>query len=157
MIDRPVVARGIAAVHDAAARIRETLPAEPDDFAADRTRREVVVLNLFVAMQECLSLASHWLADEGRRVPATYGEVFRALAEHDVIDPGLASRMAAAVGLRNPIAHRYGDLDWIRLHEIGSYHVSDLFEFCESLQWSMPDEGEPRPGPESEPGHRGGG
>ena len=33
MIDRPVVARGIAAVQDAATRIRETLPAEPEDLA----------------------------------------------------------------------------------------------------------------------------
>ena len=143
MIDRPVVARGIAAVHDAATRIRETLPPEPEDLSADRTKREVVALNLFVAIQECLSLATHWLADEGRRVPATYAEVFRALAEHHVIDPGLASRMAAAAGLRNLIAHRYGDLDWERVHEIGSHHLTDLLEFCESLRRSMPEAGEP--------------
>ena len=148
MIDRPIVVRGIAAVHDAAARIRETLPAEPGDLAADRTTREVVVLNLFVAIQECLSLATHWLADEGRRVPATYGEVFRALAEHRVIDSGLASRMAAAAGLRNLIAHRYGDLDWERVHEIGSHHLADLIEFCDSLQRSMSEE--------AQPGRRGG-
>ena len=143
MIDRPVVARGIAAVHDAAARIRETLPAEPEDLAADRTKREVVVLNLFVAIQECLSLATHWLADEGRSVPATYGEVFRALAEHHVIHPGLASGMAAAAGLRNLIVHRYGDLDWERVHEVGTHHLSDLLEFCESLQRSIPEEAGP--------------
>ena len=148
MIDRPVAARGIAAVHDAAARIRETMPAEPEELAADRTKREVVVLNLFVAIQECLSLATHWLADEGRRVPVTYAEVFRALAEHHVIGPGLASRMAAAAGLRNLIAHRYGDLDWERVHEIGTHHLSDLLEFCESLQRSMVEE--------DEPGRRGG-
>ena len=143
MIERPVVARGIAAVHDAAARIRETLPAEPGDLAADRTKREVVVLNLFVAIRECLSLATHWLADAGRRVPATYAEVFRALAEHGFMDPGLASRMAATAGLRNLIAHRYGELDWERVHEIGSHHLSDLIEFCESLARTMPDEAGP--------------
>ena len=145
MIDRPVVARGMAAVQDAATRIRETLPAEPEDLAADRTKREVVVLNLFVAIQECLSLATHRLADEGRTVPATYAEVFRALAEHHVIDPGLASRMAAAAGLRNLIAHRYGDLDWARVHEIGTHHLSDRLEFCKSLQRSISEEVEPDP------------
>jgi hypothetical protein len=31
--------------------------------------REVVILNLFVALQECLSLAAHWLADAGLDVP----------------------------------------------------------------------------------------
>ena len=149
MIDRPVVARGIAAVRDAVARVRETLPAEPEDLAADRTIREVVVLNLFVAIQECLSLATHWLADEGRSVPATYGDVFRALAEHHVIDPGLVSRMTAAAGLRNLVAHRYGNLDLERVHEVGTHHLSDLLEFCESLQRSMSEE--------AGPGRRGGG
>ncbi len=149
MIDRPVVARGIAAVLDAATRIREMLPAEPEDLAADRTSREVVVLNLFVAIQECVSLATHWLADEGRRVPATYAEVFRALAEHHVIDPGLASRMAAAAGLRNLIAHRYGDLDWERVHDIGAHHLSDLLEFCEALRRSLPEEAEAGTEPEA--------
>ena len=51
--------------------------------------------------------------------------------------------MAAAAGLRNLIAHRYGELDWKRVHEIGSHHLSDLLEFCESLQRSMPEEDEP--------------
>lgn len=143
MIDRPVAARGIAAVQDAAARIRETLPAEPEGLAGDRTKREVVVLNLFVALRECLSLATHWLADEGRSVPATHAEVFRALAENHVIDSELASGMAAAAGLRNLIAHRYGDLDWKRVHEIGTHHVSDLLEFCKSLQRAISDDAEP--------------
>lgn len=143
MIDRPVVARGIAAVHDAATRIREMLLAEPEELAADRTRREVVVLNLFVAIQECVSLTTHRLADEGRMVPATHAAGFRALAGHHVIDPDLASRMAAAAGFRNPIAHRYGELDWECVHDAATHHLSDLLEFCESLRRSMPDEVEP--------------
>ena len=110
------------------------LPASSEELAADRTIREVVVLNLFVAVQECLSLATHWLADEGRSVPATYAGVFRALADHRLIGPDLASRMAGAAGLRNLIAHRYGELDWERVHDIGSHHVADLLEFCESLR-----------------------
>ena len=72
-------------MHDAAARIREALPAEPEDLAADRTKREAVVLDLFVAIRECPSLATHRLADEGRRIPVTHAEVFRALAERRVI------------------------------------------------------------------------
>ena len=133
MIDHIVLARQVAAVHDAADRIRDVLPAQPEALAADRTTREVVVLNLFVALQECLSLATHWLADEGGKVPATYAEVFRVLAERDVLDRELAARMAAAAGLRNLIAHRYGELDWVRIHDISSNHIADLLRFCDVL------------------------
>ena len=95
--------------------------------------REIVTLNLFVALQECLSLASHWLADEGWEVPGTYAEVFRVLAERNVLDHDLAARMAGAAGLRNLIAHRYGAPDWTRIHDIASHHIEDLPRFCDVL------------------------
>jgi hypothetical protein len=34
--------------------------------------REIVVLNVFVALQDRMSLATHSLANEGRDVPTTY-------------------------------------------------------------------------------------
>ena len=62
MVDRALLAAKIAAVRDATARVRDVLPASAAAFVADRTTREVVVLNLFVAIQDCLDLATHWLA-----------------------------------------------------------------------------------------------
>ena len=51
MVDATVVAVKVAAIRDAVARIRETLPPGAGAFEADRTAREVVILNLFVALQ----------------------------------------------------------------------------------------------------------
>lgn len=133
MVDRGFLAARVAAVRDAVGRIRAVLPADPQAFLADRTIREVVVLNLFVALQDVLSLASHWLADSGGSVPQTYREVFQLLGEQGVIPPDLAGRLAAASGLRNLVAHRYAALDWERIHEIASFHLDDLLRFCEEL------------------------
>lgn len=133
MVDPVVQAARIAAVRDAVARIREVLPRTAGAIAADRTAREVVVLNLFVAIQECLSLAAHWLADAGRVVPASYADVFRALADVHVIDHDLATRLIRAAGFRNLIAHQYGAVDAARLHAIASTDVADLLEFCRAL------------------------
>lgn len=133
MVDRAVLAEKIAAVRDAVARIREVLPRERNAFLGDRTAREVVVLNLFVALQECVSLAAHWLSDAGLDVPQSYGEAFARLGERSVIPSDLAARLAGAAGLRNLLAHRYGALDWIRIHEIASTQLEDLLRFCEAL------------------------
>jgi len=133
MVDRVVLAAKIAAVRDAVARIREVVPREPGAFLADRTLREVTILNLFVAIQECLSLAAHWLADSGLDVPQGYGQVFERLGERGVIAPDLAARLAAASGLRNLVAHRYGVLDWRRIHEIATTRLDDLLAFCDAL------------------------
>lgn len=115
------------------ARIPAVLPASSDALGADRTSREVVVLNLFVALQDCMSLAVHWLADQGLDVPQTYGDVFRRLGEHAVISSDLAGRLAAASGFRNLVAHQYGVLDWARVHGIASDRLDDLLDFCDEL------------------------
>jgi len=133
MVDRPIVARKIAALRDAVARIQEVLPEDLDRFLDDRTAREVVALNLLVAIEEAVDLATHWLADEGREVPDTYAEVFRAMARAGVIEVELGRRLAGAVALRNLIAHRYGVLDWSRVHSIASHDLGDLEAFAAAL------------------------
>ncbi len=133
MVDKTLLAAKISAVRDAVARIREVLPIRPGDFGADRTVREVVTLNLFVALQECVALAAHWLADEGLDVPQTYAEVFRRLGGRGIIPADLAARLAAAAGFRNLIAHQYGALDSTRVHALASERLDDLLAFCDEL------------------------
>lgn len=133
MVDLAVLARRVAAIRDAVERIREVLPATSAAFLADRTAREVVSLNLFIAIQETIGLATHWLADEGAMVPETYGDVFLALADRGIIDAALGERLRAAAGLRNLVAHQYGVLDFTRVHEVARTDLDDLLRFCEQL------------------------
>ena len=63
MVDSYVLAKSLADLRDAVARIRAVLPADAATFERDRTAREVIVLNLFVALLNCLTVATHWLAD----------------------------------------------------------------------------------------------
>jgi len=133
VVDKSVLAKKIAAIRDAIARIDAVLPASADAFANDRTAREVVTFNLFLALQEAIALAIHWLADEGLVVPSTYGEVFDALGQREVIEPALAERLRAAVGLRNLIAHQYGVLDFRRVFTVARDDAADLGAFCRQL------------------------
>ena len=74
MVDKPVLASKLAAIRDAVARIREVLPGSAEALSEDLTAREIVMLNLFIALQEAIALGTHWLADEGWEVPQTYGD-----------------------------------------------------------------------------------
>jgi uncharacterized protein YutE (UPF0331/DUF86 family) len=141
VVDKTVVATRIAAVRDAVGRIRATLPADRGVFLADRSIREIVILNLFVALQECVALAAHWLADAGLDVPSGYRGMFLALADRGLVDRGLAERLGSAAGLRNLVAHRYGVLDWARVHAIASTELDDLLAFCEARAEAAEDEG----------------
>jgi uncharacterized protein YutE (UPF0331/DUF86 family) len=133
VVDATVAAAKVGAIRDAVVRIRQVLPPEPAAFEADRTTREVVILNLFVALQETVSLATHWLADAGLDVPGSYREIFLALAERGKIPRDLAQRLAAAAGFRNLVAHQYGVLDPARVHAIASAELRDLLDFCDRV------------------------
>lgn len=133
MVDSTWLAKALADIRDAEARIRAVLPADEADFLRDRTTREVVVLNLFVALQHCISVTTHWLAEARLDVPAAYRDAFLALGERGVLPRDLAERLAAASGLRNLIAHRYGVIDSRRIYEIASTQLGDLIEFCEAI------------------------
>lgn len=133
VVDKTILASKIAAVRDAGARIRSVLPVDVAAFIADRTTREVAILNLFVALQECVSLAAHWLADDGLDVPQRYAELFRRLGDRGVIAADLAGRLAAASGLRNLVAHQYGVVDWTRIHTLATERLDDLLAFCDQL------------------------
>jgi len=133
VVDGAIVAAKIAAIRDAVDRIRAVLPREAAAFEADRTVREVVILNLFVALQETVALATHWLADAGLDVPGSYREIFLDLAQRGMISRDLAERLAAAAGFRNLVAHQYGVLDPTRVHAIGSAELGDLLDFCRTV------------------------
>lgn len=133
MVDKTLLAGKVAAIRDAVERIRTVLPPTADAFVADRTSREVVTLNLFLALQESIALATHWLADDGWEVPQTHGQAFSALGERGVIDVELAARLRAAAGLRNLIAHRYAAIDFRRVFAIASEDLPDLERFCQQL------------------------
>jgi uncharacterized protein YutE (UPF0331/DUF86 family) len=133
VVDRALIAAKVAAVRDACGRVESVLPTTADAFLTDRTTREIVVLNVFVALQECMSLGTHWLADAGLDVPQTYGDVFRRLGDRGVIPVDLAGRLAAASGFHNLVAHQYGVLDWKRVYTVASEHLDDLLRFCDTL------------------------
>lgn len=105
------IARAGARLDDA-----EALLARPDEeWRADEKARDLASFYLFLAIQECIDLAAHWLADAGWPPPDDAGSTFDVLAERGAIDRDLAERLRRATGLRNRIGHDYAGLDHDRL------------------------------------------
>ncbi len=143
MVDHKLFARSLADIRSALARIRSKLPSTRHAFLEDQDARDIVVLNLFVALQHTIALATHWLAELGLDVPERSAEVFRALAKHQILDAELAERLASAAGLRDLIAHRYGMLDWERIYEIAATELDDLDLYSQALARAVDDAGSP--------------
>ena len=75
-----VLARKIAAIRTRTARVRELTPPTVEEFLSRRTEAEALILNLYLALQECSDLALHLVADLGLGIPGEPRAAFEALA-----------------------------------------------------------------------------
>ncbi len=100
-----------------------------DDFSGDVARRDLAAFYLFLATQECMDLAAHWISDAGWPTPPDVGSTFDILAERGAIDRPLADDMRAAVRMRNRIAHGYVSVDHPRLHAEAPAGVASMPRF----------------------------
>jgi uncharacterized protein YutE (UPF0331/DUF86 family) len=116
-------------LNDAAAILLNPL----ETFLADPKARDLSLFYLFLAIQECIDLAAHWVADGGWGEPDDAGSAFDVLADRGVIDRDTASALRAAAGLRNRIAHGYALLDYGRVHREAQPGIPALRDFLVAI------------------------
>jgi uncharacterized protein YutE (UPF0331/DUF86 family) len=132
-VTETVVARKVAAIRARTARVRELAPQTAEEFVAKRTEAEALILNLYLALQESSDLAMHMVADLGLGIPGEPRAAFEALARAGVISGQLARKLGGAVGLRNRIAHEYGELDLAKVHAAVRRDLGDLDQFAAAV------------------------
>ena len=112
-----VAARKIAQAEVFVADASRLLSTPAEAFSADVSCRDLAAFYLMLAVQECVDLASHWIADAGWPVADDSAGCFDVLADRGAIPRELASAMRGCVGIRNRIAHGYVSVDHRRLHD----------------------------------------
>ena len=129
-MDREVTKRKLEALRRCLARIRARRPADAAALAVDEDAQDVLVLNLSRAVQLCVDIAAHCLADSNVPVPATMGEAFSSLAVGGTIDAELAGRLRRAVGFRNIAVHNYEAIDWDIVFTLAGEPLADFEAFA---------------------------
>lgn len=115
MVRRDVVSKRVTR---AAAWLDDTealLSRSREEFLADVKGHDLATFYLFLAIQECMDLAAHWVAYAGWGTADDAASAFDVLADRGAIDRDLATRMRGAVGLRNRIAHGYAMINHARV------------------------------------------
>ena len=124
VVSRKVV-RATAWLDDA-----EALLSRPrEELLADVQGRDVATFYLFLAIQECIDLAAHWISDAGWAPSEDAASMFDILADQQAVDRELADQLRRAVGLRNRIAHGYATVDHERIQSEYREGVASLRQF----------------------------
>lgn len=133
MTDRDVVTAKLAELEDRLGRVRANVRGSAAALASDRDASDLVAFNLMLAVQTCLDVASHVIADERWAPAATLAESFHRLAERGVITAETDTALGRAASFRNVVAHGYGRVVSDILFAAATDGVRDLERFAREV------------------------
>lgn len=138
-MDRTLIEQKLESLRRSLHRIEEKCPSNAESLAKDFDAQDIIALNLTRAIQLCVDIGTHLIANTGLPPPDTMGQVFDILVDAGFIDTELAIRMKKAVGFRNLAVHQYEAINWAIVHSIAIFRLTDFTEFAKAIVKMLPN------------------
>lgn len=132
-MDNELIEQKLESLRRCLQRIHEKCPSSAEVLARDIDLQDIVSINLTRAIQLCVDIGAHLIANKDTPPPNTMGQTFDVLAELGVINTELATRMKKAVGFRNIAVHNYEAINWQIVHAIATSHLNDFKNFAQAV------------------------
>lgn len=132
-MDRDLIEAKLESLRRCVERIAAKIPPSADQLTRDLDLQDIIALNLQRAVQLCVDLAAHVIADTDARPPSTMAENFEILQDLKILKPTLAERMTKSVGFRNIAVHSYQLIDWNIVYQICRHRLDDFKHFAEAV------------------------
>jgi len=130
-MDQALINQKLESLRRCVVRLEERCPNSAAALQADLDAQDILTLNLTRAIQLCVDIASHWIAEHHELTsPITMGQSFEVLAERGVITHDLADDMRKSVGFRNIVVHNYETVDWMIVFTICYRHLDQFRRFA---------------------------
>lgn len=133
MISKDVVNAMIDMIDENIRLIKEIRSQSYDSFSGSFRDIQAAKHSLQEAIEACLDIGSHIIAEQGFRRPEDYKEIFKVLEENGIIDHVLSEKLQEMAQFRNLLVHRYGQIDTRRIYIIMSDDLKDIQEFAKSI------------------------
>ncbi len=86
-------------------------------------------------MEACTDIAFLIVRDKGLEMPEDEDSIFYVLAKKNFISSDLAEKLRSAKGMRNILAHQYGEIDDAKIfNSIEQELEKDINEFIEKIE-----------------------
>ena len=132
-MDKDVIRNKLASLVRCLERIDGRKPENPDDLKDDFDAQDIITLNLERAVQLCVDIGLHILADYAIEAPDTMSEVFIRMKEQSLIPAETAENLSKAVGFRNIAVHQYRNIDWAIVFSILKENKADFTVFSQHV------------------------
>lgn len=134
MVDRDVVLRRLALLETYCEQLAQYRAIDVDTYRADWKTQRIIERTLHLAIEVCMDVADHIVADRRLRVPETGAESFEILAEAGLLTASLGKSLASMVGFRNILVHDYARLDPEIVIRILRADLVDIESFRQTVQ-----------------------
>jgi len=133
MVDRDLVLRRLALLETYVSQLAPYRNIEVPAYRADWKTQRIVERTLHLAIEACMDVADHLVADRRLRVPETGAESFEILAEAGLLSAELGSALASMVGFRNILVHDYARIDSEIVIRVLRTDLQDFERFRETV------------------------
>ena len=106
-------------------------------FSTDPFIRGNVERYLHLAIECCLDMGNHLIADRGLRRAEDYREIFLILGEAKILPAAFAKRVAPMGGFRNILVHDYLRVDPRKVYEVLQKRLPDFERFGKIVARSL--------------------
>lgn len=133
MVDRAVAERLLGLVQQYLRDLEPLRGMPVSAYLGDVRTRRFAERTIQIAIEACLDLGHHVIADEGYREPRDNRDVFRVLTEAGILPSPLLPNLENMASFRNLIVHSYGSIDDRLVHGILQRRLQDLSAFADAI------------------------
>jgi uncharacterized protein YutE (UPF0331/DUF86 family) len=123
----------IALIRESLGRIQTRRLLSLDEFLNDADARDVVVLDFQNAIQGCIDIADHLIADQEWGVPGSAGEAIDKLSEHGVIAPTDGETYKSMIRFRNLMVQAYAKTDYRQVYSIMKAGIQAIERYIDAI------------------------
>ena len=134
MVDRDLILRRLASLETYLDQLALYRGIDADGYRADWKTQRIVERTLHLAIETCMDVADHIVADRRLRVPETGAESFEILAEAGLLQAPLGTALASMVGFRNILVHDYARIDPAIVVRVLGRDLADVERFRDAVQ-----------------------
>ena len=118
---------------DYTTKLRELQTTDLREYVRNYLIHKSVERLLETAIQTCLDIGRHLIASEGWRYPEENKEVFRVLADEQVIPRELLARLEDMAGFRNVLVHEYAEIQHRKVYDNLKHDLGDFDKFASAI------------------------
>ncbi len=132
--DHAVILKHHTELNNALNLLNDLRSIKPDTFKKDQHLVGSAKYHLIVAIESAIDICNHLISKNSFRAPESYSDVFKVMAENNVLPLELVEeKLEAMARFRNRLVHIYWDIELDLLYQILQENLSDLDLFLAEI------------------------